>query len=110
MAALDATGVVRLFKAARGTEIEDAVIVAVGTGLRRGELLGLQWQDVDVDNARLRVSRAWERVAGVSQYKNPKSARSTRTVALPRFVLDALKSHEDTRSYDLSPRGCAAQR
>jgi integrase len=42
MRALDAKGIMNLLLEARGTELETPVAVAVGTGLRRGELLGLR--------------------------------------------------------------------
>ncbi len=38
-----------LLKAAKGTEIEAAVIAAIGTGLRRGELCALRWCDIDLE-------------------------------------------------------------
>jgi len=101
MVSLDPKGVAKLFEVLHGTELEFAVVAAVGTGLRRGELLGLQWRDVDFENARLSVCRAWERVGLVSQYKEPKSVRSIRTISLPRFVGEALKAqrHEQSKRF-----------
>lgn len=91
MRALDPNGVAELLNAARGTELEAPIAVAIGTGLRRGELLGLRWGDIDLDQARLAVRRSVETVDGVTRAKPPKTARSARTVSLPSFVVDVLR-------------------
>jgi integrase len=54
------------------------VIVAVGTGLRRGEILGLRWGDVSMLDRRLHVRQAWVR----NEMTSPKSRTSRRTVEL----------------------------
>lgn len=62
--------------------------VAVFTGLRRGELLALQWGDVDWEKARLNVRRSvWK-----GRFIGPKTVRSTRSVDLAPQVLDALRA------------------
>jgi len=91
MRALDSTGVASLLAAARGSDLEQPIAVAVGTGLRRGELLGLRWSDVDLEVRRLSVRRSVETVEGVTRTKAPKTARSARTLALPAFVVDVLR-------------------
>ncbi len=91
MRALDVAGVGRLLDAASGTDLEAPVIVAVGTGLRRGELLGLRWSDIDVGASRLTVRRSIETVNGVTHEKAPKTVQSSRMISLPPFVSDALR-------------------
>jgi integrase len=54
------------------------VTVAVGTGLRRGELLGLRWNDVELLEGRLTVRQAWVR----NEMTTPKSRTSRRTITL----------------------------
>lgn len=84
-----------------GSEIGAAVAVAIGTGLRRGELLGLRWGDVDLEQGTLRVERSLERRdANVSRgkkphlaFKSPKTERSRRSVAIAEFALDRLRRH-----------------
>lgn len=93
MQTLDAAEVVCLFDAARGTELEPLVVVAVATGLRRGELLGLRWGDVDFDGATLSVRRSIEYVDGRHHAKPPKTDRSRRPVALPGFAVEALRRY-----------------
>ncbi len=76
-----------------GTEIGAVVVVAIGTGLRRGELLALRWGDVDLENGLLSVRRSLEYINGQIRFKEPKTKRSTRTVALPAFVIADLRRH-----------------
>ena len=91
MRTLDEHGLGALLTVARGTELEIPIVILVGTGLRRGEAFGLRWSDIDLDRARLTVRRSIEIVGGVRREKPPKTARSARTVALPPFVVDALR-------------------
>ena len=53
---------------------------ALCTGLRLGELLGLQWQDVDLDQKTIKVTRQWTRLA---EYAEPKTTAAVREVPLP---------------------------
>ncbi len=56
--------------------------VAVATGLRLGELLGLRWSDVDFDGRRLAVQRAAKYVGVVVTLGPTKTAKSRRAIAL----------------------------
>lgn len=70
------------------------VITGAGTGLRPGELFGLQVRDVDFLRRTLRVERQLQQTAGHGVYAcPPKTARSHRTVPLPKVVVDALAAH-----------------
>jgi len=91
MRALDPDGISELLTTARGTDLELPIAVAVGTGLRRGELLALRWSDIDLGEARLSVRRSIETIKGVTRSKPPKTARSARTISLPSFVVSALQ-------------------
>jgi integrase len=91
MRALDPAGVARLLEAAQGTDLRTVIAVAIGTGLRRGELLALRWSDVNLDARRLTVHRSLETVKGVTRTKPPKTARSARTIALPPFVAEIFR-------------------
>ncbi|MFQ5382815.1 MAG: site-specific integrase, partial [Dehalococcoidia bacterium] len=69
--------------------------LAVTTGLRRGELLGLRWDDIDLDRGRLTVRRTLQQVKGRGQIPlEPKTPRSRRTVALSALAVEALRRHE----------------
>lgn len=69
-------------------------VLAVTTGMRQGELLGLRWKDVDLDGGRLGVSQALQRQNGAGLvFVEPKTARSRRTIMLSRRAVDALRHH-----------------
>ncbi len=76
--------------------------MAFATGLRRGELLALRWSDVDLAGGRLSVRRSLERVGGEIRTKEPKTARSRRTVALPTFAITALRTRKDDQHRNLA--------
>jgi integrase len=68
-------------------------VLAVCLGLRRGELLGLRCQDVDLETGSLEVIQTLQRVVGRRQFVKPKTQDSERTIPLPPICLDALKDH-----------------
>jgi integrase len=69
-----------------------ALLVAVKAGLRQGELIGLQWSDLDLPRSLLHVRRTiWRGVEGL-----PKGGRE-RSVELPESVVEALKAHRHLR-------------
>jgi integrase len=79
-----------------------AILLACGTGLRRGELLALRWQDVDLDAGLLHVRRTLVRVRNYDggarktrlAFHEPKTAHSRRTIPLPEGCLVALRHHK----------------
>ena len=68
------------------------VTVALATGMRRGELLGLQWGDVDMDAASLKVERSVEETKAGLRLKTTKTKNGRRTISLPASAIEALKS------------------
>ena len=84
-----------LLEAARGDRLEAAVVLALSTGLRRGEILGLRWEDVDFPAATLSVRGAVYRVGGRLQRIETKTANSARTLRLPQVTARALRAHLD---------------
>lgn len=84
--------------AAESDRLYALYVVALYLGLRRGELLGLAWADVDLDGSdsdgpRLEVRQTLQRVDGRLQLVPPKTRMSRRTVPLPGVVWDALDGH-----------------
>jgi integrase len=69
--------------------------VALLTGLRQGELLGLTWADIDLDRGQLRVNHALQRQDGRLCMVPPKTARSRRVISLPALAVEALREHRD---------------
>lgn len=80
----------RLLASSVGTPMELPVHLALVCGLRRGEVLGLRWQDVDFDAGTLSVVQT---VRPDGQVKEPKTRAGRRTVPVPDFVLDVLRPH-----------------
>jgi integrase len=80
-----------LLKAAEGNWLYLPVLVAVTTGLRRGELLGLRWSDLK--DGVLTVSQSIERIKGELAFKAPKTKTSRRSIALPAVTIQALQEY-----------------
>jgi len=95
MRALDPKETAELLRKLEGTNLRVPVLVLASTGLRRGELLALKWKEVDLDRATLVVSSALEETkAGGVRFKQPKTGRSRRKVALPSLTVEALRAHK----------------
>ncbi|MFE0513036.1 tyrosine-type recombinase/integrase [Streptomyces sp. NPDC058964] len=77
---------------ARRDPLYAAFVLAVSMGLRRGEILGLRWSDVDLEHRFLRVSKQVQRVGGELYEDTTKSGRA-RPVPLPLICLAALRWH-----------------
>ncbi len=103
MQTLAPDAIAQLLAAAEATELLAPLAVAVATGLRRGELLGLRWGDLDLEAGRLTVRRALEVVReelraddGRVSYcyetreKPPKTAGSRRTIMLAPSIVTIL--------------------
>lgn len=87
----------QLLEAAKGHPQETLFILALATGMRRGELLGLKWQDIDLERGVLRISRALVRLPTGQGYAEAetKTAKSRRSIALTAFAVEALKKHRE---------------
>ena len=86
---------VRVFlETARGHRSEALFHLAVHTGLRQGELLGLRWSDLDWKTGALRVQRQMQRVPGQGKtFVEPKTAAGRRSIVLDAIVLSKLREH-----------------
>ncbi len=84
----------KLLAAAGETPYDALVHLALTTGLRQGELLGLRWQDIDFAGGTLcvRQTNQWLPREGF-MIRQPKTHRSTRPVAVPASAMVALQSH-----------------
>jgi integrase len=72
---------------------EQIATVALGTGMRRGELCGLQWGDIDLNKATLRVERSVEETKAGLRLKSPKTRRGRRSLTLPPETVTTLRAH-----------------
>ncbi|HEX6349873.1 MAG TPA: tyrosine-type recombinase/integrase [Candidatus Dormibacteraeota bacterium] len=87
-------------EAVRGDRMEALYVLALTTGLRQGELLGLTWSGLDAVTGEVRVSQALQRVHGELRFVAPKTAKSRRSVTLPEIALDALRGHRARQAED----------
>jgi integrase len=85
----------KLLDAARGDRLEALYVLAVTTGMRRGELLGLKWSDVDLANTRVSVRRTLTRIDNGKRVSlgEPKTRKSRRTIRLTPRATQALREH-----------------
>ncbi len=77
----------------RDHRLTAAFMVLATTGMRRGEVLGLRWRDVDVDAARLAVVQTLTTVEGAPIITQTKTQRSRRTIYLDTFTVAAFRDH-----------------
>ena len=83
----------QLIQAAKGSDMELVIDMELCMGLRRGELLGLQWGDVDWENRQIHIVRNQVVVNGKSVVKDPKTAAGTRAIDIPEQLVQKLKRH-----------------
>ncbi|MGH7883445.1 MAG: tyrosine-type recombinase/integrase [Candidatus Dormibacteraceae bacterium] len=87
----------RFLVVAAKEELGTLYILALFTGLRQGELLGLNWSDINLEEGQLRVARALQKVEGKLKLLPTKTAKSRRVVSLPKAAIVALRLLEDKR-------------
>jgi integrase len=93
---LTATEARWLLVAARPTRLGALVELALRTGLRRGELLGLGWDDLDLEYGVMDIRQTLQRApsGGFALYP-PKTQSSQRRIVLPRECITSLRAHRD---------------
>ena len=69
------------------------IVLALGTGMRRGEICGLAWSALDLNAGIVRVERSLEETEGGLRFKPPKTRHGRRTISLPVNVIEALRDH-----------------
>ena len=87
-----------LLEAVKGDDMEALFHLALATGMRRGEVMGLKWQDIDFAKGTLQVRRILSRVPSKLPGKGyveaePKTQKSRRSIVIAPFALEALKQH-----------------
>lgn len=79
--------------AAEGDPLEALFVLAVTTGMRQGELLGLKWRAVDLDRGVIQVRATVQRTPDGLGTAEPKTARSRRKLLITAHAIDALRRH-----------------
>lgn len=90
--------VVQVLETVAGTTLETPTVLALGTGMRLGEVLGLRWQDVDLESNAARVTQTIQETDQGLIFVPPKTHRSRRAVSLPNFVAQTLRKHKKEQS------------
>lgn len=93
VAILSAEQINSVLDALRERAIYPIVLLAIATGMRRGELCGLRWKDVDIDGKKVRVEQSIEQTNEGLRPKAPKTKAGHRTISIPPSVATALQSH-----------------
>jgi len=88
----------KLLKYVKSTRLELPVALAVGLGLRRGEVLGLKWDSIDFENKMLKVESNLVYAEGKVFLKEPKSSAGERALVAPDSILEVLKKHKKEQS------------
>lgn len=78
---------------AQGERLEALYVLALATGMRQGEMLALHWQDVDFDEGAIYVRWNLRHREGVFRFKQPKTRKSRRRIALAAQTIEALRAH-----------------
>jgi integrase len=81
---------VQLLDALRHSRVYWPVLLALSTGMRRGEILGLRWKNVDLELGAVRVVESLEQTKTKVRFKPPKSGRH-RAVTLPAYAVEELR-------------------
>ena len=84
----------KLLEVIRNTECEIPCMLAMLCGLRRGEVCGLRWKDIDFNNNTIKIEQTLIRAGGEIFFKQPKSDGSIRKIVAPQIVIDALKKRK----------------
>jgi len=90
---LDADQIATVFTAIKGDRLYPIAALAIATGMRRGELLALQWRDVDLERGTLSVERSLEQIGKGLRFKGPKSRHGKREISLPPSAIEGLRQH-----------------
>ena len=77
----------------RASSLYPVAVLALATGMRRGELLALRWHDIDLVGAQLRVERSLEETQSGMRFKSPKTRNGLRSLTLPSSAVEVLRNH-----------------
>jgi integrase len=91
----------------RGEHFETALMLAATTGMRRGEVLGLRWRDVDFDDRSLSVTQTITTVKNQIVGGEPKTPTSRRNIALDAHTIAGLIEHRRRQAEQRQEAGAA---
>ena len=89
-----------IFRAVEGSTLEVPCLLAAWCSLRRSEILGLQYRDIDRETKTIKISRARVYVGAKDYIKGTKNETSTRTVFLPDYILGKIDAARGDKKDD----------
>ncbi|MBA3824827.1 MAG: site-specific integrase [Ktedonobacterales bacterium] len=89
-----------LLNAAKGNRLEALYVLVLSTGMREGELIALEWKDIDFQSSELYISHGLQYTPTGFRVTHPKSNSSKRRIMLPVHVLAALKKHRELQEQE----------
>jgi integrase len=90
-----------LLQSAHTDRLEALFVLAVTTGMRQGELLGLKWEDVDMETGILQVRRTLSTATGSGfSFNAPKTAKGRRSIKLPASAISSLRRHRKAQQQE----------
>jgi len=85
----------------RADRLEALYVLAITTGMRQGELLGLRWRDIDLPGRSLRVTGSIQYIKGDGlRVSSPKTRGSRRQVMLSQIAIDALERRRESQKHE----------
>ena len=96
MQVLDRDELQRFLIQAKAEGYYELFLLDLSTGLRRGELMALQWDDLDFETGVLNVNKQVYQVNGELQFSEPKTKNSIRKIVLPSSVVEVLREYKKT--------------
>lgn len=100
MRTLDIDGMKKFLSAAKTSKHYASYVLELSTGLRRGELLGLRWKDIDLQAGTVSVVQNLVRTNNGLIFQEPKTKLSQRTINIPDNVVKGLKVHKAKQSQE----------
>ena len=94
----------RLLVAIGRTRVYWPVLIALATGMRRGEILALRWRNADLDRGSIRVVESLEQTKAGLRFKSPKTEKA-RVITLPAFAIDELRRLKRQQAEELLALG-----
>ena len=92
LSVLDEPRTAQLMERMSGTWIFMPSVLAIATGMRRGEILAVRWEDIDLETGVVRARRSLQQVKGGLSFKDTKGKKG-RAIKLPTLAVDLLRKH-----------------
>lgn len=83
-----------LIEKSKSTNLYIPIIIAIYTGMRRGEILGLSWDNIDLKKGIIKVNRTLSSTTQGLQFSIPKTESSNRNIYIPNVLIKELKKHK----------------